>query len=141
MAGVVIDSLLILPLLVLLSIVDSEVMEALLEIGLLLGSDMAEVSWAIDGAGFNIDCDAAETKEFELCSLLSVSPGLFEVTESRRLWSQGMLGGLEGLKLTRGGRVGVVELVVLAVTEGDDRELFLVELKGVSGSRKVSESG
>lgn len=84
--GVVSDSLLVLPLSVLLLIVDSEVMEVLLKVGLFLGGDMAEVSWMIDGAGFNIDCDAVETKELELCGLLSVSSGLFEVTESWRLW-------------------------------------------------------
>ena len=75
-------SLLLLPLIILLSVVDSERMEALLEVGLLLGRDMAEVSWAIDRAGFNVNCDAMETKELELCGSLSVSSGLFEVTES-----------------------------------------------------------
>ena len=124
-----IDMLLILPLLVLLLIVDSKVMEALLEIGLLLGSDMAEVSWAIDGAGFNIDCDSTEMKELELCGSLPVPSGFFEVTESQRLWSRGMLGGPEGLELACGGQVGVVGLIVLAVTEGDDRELLLVALE------------
>ena len=32
----------------------------LLKIGLLLWGDMAEVSWAIDRVGFNVDGDAAE---------------------------------------------------------------------------------
>jgi len=138
--GVVSDSLLVLPLLVLLLIVDSKVMEALLEIGLLLWADRAEVSWAIDGAGFNIDCDSMETKELKLCSLLPVPSDFFEVTKSLRLWLRGMLGGPEGLELARGGRVGVVGFVVLAVTEGDDGELFLIEFERVSGSRNSSGS-
>ena len=57
------DSLLSLPLVILLSVVDSERMEALLEVGLLLGGDRAEVSWAIDGAGFNVDLNTAESEE------------------------------------------------------------------------------
>ena len=116
-------------------------MEAAFEVGLLLRRDMAEVSWAIDRAGFNIDCDAMEMKELELCGLFSVSPGFFEVTESWRLWSRWVLDGPKGLELAHGGRVGVVGLIILAVTEGDDWELLLVELEGVSGSRNDLGSG
>ena len=36
--------------------------------------------------------------------------------------------------------MGAVQLVVVAVTEGDDWELLLIELEGVSGSRNSSGS-
>ena len=113
------DSLLLLPLVILLSVVDSERMEALLEVGLLLGRDMAEVSWAIDGAGFKVDLNTAESEELQLGGAFSVSARLFEVTEGRGLGASGW-SGLVGLELTLGGGLGGVWGPGFAVREPDD---------------------
>lgn len=70
------DSLLVLPLVVLLLIVDTEVMEALDGNGSLVRPKRFEVPWTGSGASLDVDLDAPESEELVFSEPLSFPAGL-----------------------------------------------------------------